>query len=78
MKFETQIILKRLAKTVFVSAFLSYAFAILLVIAAPLYLGKDLAITYVDTFTLVLIPLVFGLVYWHFVRRDFKRKSIGL
>jgi hypothetical protein len=78
MTYETKAILKLLTKTIFAAVFVSYFLVILFVMFGPLYVGADLAIRQAGTFTALLTPLVCIPTYFFFVRRDRKRKSIGL
>jgi len=78
MRYETKAILKRLAKTISSAAFISYLVVVLFVMFGPLYVGNDFAIRQAGTFTAILTPLVCLPTYFFFLRRDRKRKSIGL
>ena len=78
MTYETKTILMCLAKTIFAAVFVSYFLVVLFVMFGPLYLGTDLAIRQTGKLTAILVPLVCIPTYFFFVRRDRKRKSIGL
>jgi archaellum biogenesis protein FlaJ (TadC family) len=77
MQYETKAILRRVGKAIFVSAFMSYALAILVLIASPPFWNGNLAMSYLDMITLVLFCLLCVPVYFYYVRKDFKSRTLG-